>query len=164
MNLGKTRSDESIRHKVLYLIKKWGERFEKQQDIIPNFYDVYISNTGIFSDLPIDYKPNYLNYVYSDEENLEFNLNAKYQERENIFNDSQKTYENQDYEEGENNEIVKAKINKFSYSEIIDINPKKFDGKYKKYILDLHNWLDNIELANVFIFILKKFENYFILL
>lgn len=41
---------EDIRKKVLKLIKTWGERFEKDHDIMPLFSDIYVAlkKTGRF--------------------------------------------------------------------------------------------------------------------
>ncbi len=33
---------KEVYNKTLYLIKKWGSRFENQKDILPNFYEVYM--------------------------------------------------------------------------------------------------------------------------
>ncbi len=35
------RDAPDVQVKILYLIKKWGERFESQKDIIPNFTETY---------------------------------------------------------------------------------------------------------------------------
>jgi hypothetical protein len=39
--------------KILYLVKKWGNRFESQKDILPNFYETYmalVKNKVVFPD------------------------------------------------------------------------------------------------------------------
>lgn len=40
---------KKVSQKILYLIKKWGMRFESQKDIIPNFYETYnaLKNSGV---------------------------------------------------------------------------------------------------------------------
>lgn len=56
LNLIKTRDSPEVllsikktTHKILYLIKKWGLRFESQKDIIPNFFESYMNlkNSGV---------------------------------------------------------------------------------------------------------------------
>lgn len=45
------RDAPDVQVKILYLIKKWGVRFENQKDILPNFFETYKtlkSNNVIF--------------------------------------------------------------------------------------------------------------------
>ena len=47
------RDAPEVQVKILYLIKKWGERFESQKEIIPNFSETYKTlknNNVIFPD------------------------------------------------------------------------------------------------------------------
>lgn len=56
VNLLKTRDAPSVQVKILFLIEKWGQKFETQKDIIPNF-DVYyttLQKNGI--QFPKDYQ------------------------------------------------------------------------------------------------------------
>ena len=43
ISLLKIKDFPELQMKILYLIKKWGQRFESQKDILPNFYETYIS-------------------------------------------------------------------------------------------------------------------------
>ena len=43
ISLLKIKDFPEMQMKILYLIKKWGQRFESQKDILPNFYETYIS-------------------------------------------------------------------------------------------------------------------------
>ena len=36
------KADIMVKNKILYLIKKWGNRFESQRDLLPNFYEMYV--------------------------------------------------------------------------------------------------------------------------
>jgi hypothetical protein len=47
------RDAPEVQVKILYLIKKWGTRFENQKDIIPNFSETYKTlrnNNVVFPD------------------------------------------------------------------------------------------------------------------
>lgn len=41
IGLIKSKDNPEIQVKILYLIKKWGVRFENQKDILPNFFETY---------------------------------------------------------------------------------------------------------------------------
>jgi len=41
IGLIKYKDNPEIQVKILYLIKKWGIRFENQKDILPNFFETY---------------------------------------------------------------------------------------------------------------------------
>ena len=44
-----------IKNKIVYLIQKWGLRYEKQHDLVPLFFDVYkalLANGVKFPDPP----------------------------------------------------------------------------------------------------------------
>jgi hypothetical protein len=43
IGLLKIKDFPEMQIKILYLIKKWGQRFESQKDIVPNFYETYNS-------------------------------------------------------------------------------------------------------------------------
>lgn len=49
ISLLRTRDTPDVQVKILYLIKKWGVRFEGQKDILPNFYETYnsLKNSGV---------------------------------------------------------------------------------------------------------------------
>ena len=63
VNILKTRDDNDVQNKILYLIEKWGRRFEKYNNIIPNFTSYYknLKDNGI--EFPQNYQSNYQNYV-----------------------------------------------------------------------------------------------------
>jgi hypothetical protein len=41
VNILKMRNDVEVQVKILYLFEKWGKRYEKDKNIIPNFSEVY---------------------------------------------------------------------------------------------------------------------------
>ena len=63
VNILKTRDDNDVQNKILYLIEKWGRRFEKYNNIIPNFTSYYknLKDNGI--EFPQNYQSNYKNYI-----------------------------------------------------------------------------------------------------
>ena len=43
IGLIKTRDTPEVQIKILYLVKKWGIKFEKDKEILPNFLEIYKS-------------------------------------------------------------------------------------------------------------------------
>ena len=49
ISLLKLKDAPEVQVKILYLIRKWGLKFEGQKDILPNFYETYntLKNNGV---------------------------------------------------------------------------------------------------------------------
>ena len=80
INLLKIKDIPTVQIKLLYLLKKWGIKFENQKTIIPNFSDVYsrLKNNGVefpeYKDT--DYNKYFINSNDNNEQkNLEENPN-----------------------------------------------------------------------------------------
>mgnify|MGYP003294202517 CR=1 FL=1 len=87
VNLLKSRDSPEVSQKILYLIQKWGGRFEKYYEIIPNFTDMYkqLKNSGI--QFPEGNLSTYSKYTMSEEALDEYNSNIQrggnnYQEKQ----------------------------------------------------------------------------------
>ena len=153
ISLLKTRDTPEVQVKILYLIKKWGQRFEKQKDILPNFYEVFQtlkSNNVVF---PENFESTYDKYVQSNNNNysndFNNNYNNNYNNNDSNYNNNNKNYnksskDNNNYEEQYQQDQV------FSYSNgvSLDLNQDNYDKKYKKFVGELTILLDNITLAN----------------
>jgi hypothetical protein len=87
VNILKTRDDNDVQNKILYLIEKWGRRFEKYNNIIPNFTSYYknLKDNGI--EFPQNYQSNYQNYVGNIGINNEYD-NSNYNQNSNNLDPS----------------------------------------------------------------------------
>ena len=74
VNMIKTRNDKEVQDKVLYLIKKWNNKFEKYSTIIPNFCQTYKNLKNTDFEFPENYRSTYFKYV-GDEDNSNDNNN-----------------------------------------------------------------------------------------
>jgi len=150
VNILKNRGASVIQEKILYLLKKWGMKFEKQKDIIPNFTDIYEQlkkNKTVFPDTTT---PGYYKYILGKEE-IEQNSN-------NFVNSNNKKYSGKSYikeqedNKGYSNNLKSNNDEKtidYSYKNYVDVKPEKFPNKYKSFVTELNVWMDNITLANV---------------
>ena len=88
VSLLKTRDSPQVNEKILYLVKKWGTKFEKYYSIIPNFTDVYkqLLNNGL--EFPEGNLSTYSKYVMSQEEVQEYNNNLSKGGRYDNSNDN----------------------------------------------------------------------------
>ena len=162
INILKIRGAVTIQEKILYMIKKWGIKFEKNRDIIPTFCDFYEKlkqNNTVFPNITT---PGYNKYIYSEQEINKNSLNnspntnknnvsiknntSNYNKNIPIYNNSFSGQNNNKISENIENA---NKIVDYSYSNYIDINPEKFQSKFKKFVNELIVWMDNLTLANV---------------
>ena len=78
VNLLKTRDAPEVSTKILYLIAKWGKKFEKHYSIIPNFTDTYkhLKNSGV--NFPEGITSTYSQYLMSEDDLNEYNQHSIY--------------------------------------------------------------------------------------
>jgi len=163
INILKTRGSPLTQEKILYLLKKWGIKFEKNKDILPSFTDLYEQlkkNNTVF--------PNIINPPYRKYINLNSNSNSN-SNKEEVYNNYENNLSNNNNPQGEKKpeknlqkksssfsgnyeedlNAKKQKTSNYDYKNYIDLNSNKFNKKYKKYVDELNIWMDNITLANV---------------
>ena len=127
VNIYKTRNDEEVKNKVLYLIQKWNNKFKKYNTIIPNFnltYDNLKENEVEF--------PEYMESTYE-----------KYLSSGNNTNPNSKA-----------NTITKLEIHSESKNYVkkinLDLRPSSYERKYKRLVNKLDDLIVQIQDANVF--------------
>lgn len=152
ISLLKTRDAPEVQVKILYLIKKWGVRFESQKEILPNFSEVYnsLKNSGVV--FPEDIEPDFYKYIGSSDDysNVSPNVSSHQivQNQSNSNNNSRKNTNNVNNNVYQNefiNEDIQPNYNK---NVNLDLNPDNYEKKYKKFVTELSVLIDNINLAN----------------
>jgi hypothetical protein len=150
ISLLKTRDTPEVQVKILYLIKKWGTRFEKQKDILPNFYEVYNtlkSNSVVF---PESYESSYSKYLQSSNTDNYDNTNDFRNNNDFSYNNRQGSQvQNNNSNNNFSEEQFQDQAFAYSANVNLDLNPDNYDKKYKKFVSELTVLLDNINLANV---------------
>ncbi len=136
INILKTRDAPEVQAKILYLIKKWGVKFESYKEILPNFSEIYngLRTSGVVFPDSID--SDYHKYLGEEKEEIQdiSNPNSKYVQ--NNYNDDFGVVNHNihDYESNTNSKL--------------DINPNNYDKKYHKLLTKVKVWVENINLAN----------------
>ena len=144
VNILKNRGAALTQEKILYLLKKWGVKFEKNKDIIPTFTDLYEQlkkNNTVFPNIT---SPSYYKFVYSKDE---FNKAKEINNSDKLIHLKVSNYPNEMPPEDLNE--IKEKTSNYDYKNYIDLSANKFTKKYKKFVEELVVWMDNITLANV---------------
>jgi len=133
VNIYKTRNDEEVQNKILYLIQKWANKFKKYNTIIPNFNTTYDNLKENEVEFPDNMESTYEKYLQggSGGNNNTSNSNNNIS---NKFNNKEINSENKNY--------VK-KIN-------LDLRPSSYERKYKRLVNKLDDWTQQIQDANVF--------------
>jgi hypothetical protein len=172
VNILKNRGASVMQEKTLYLLRKWGIKFEKHKDIIPTFNDIYQQLKKSNTVFPSISTPPYYKFLYTKEElemknnnnTLKNSSNAKGLGNSGAGNFKNSTGESKSNEKSSypvfekkdvrefDGEIAESKDNKtvdYSYKNYINIKPEKFANGYKKFVAELIVWMDNITLANV---------------
>lgn len=119
----KNGNDNDIKGKILFLIEKWGTRFEKYYSIMPNFTSYYKNLKDNHITFPNNYQSTYFFYLGNNNQ-YDFNI-INYNSNNNFDNN-------------ENNN------NKF-YSKNLFLDINNYERKYRKLILKLN---ESIELVN----------------
>lgn len=146
VNILKTRGAPITQERILYLLKKWGMKFEKNKDIIPTFTDLYDQLKRSNTVFPNITSPPYKKYVYSDIEYKKSNSNYEEKKPEKILN---KSSFNQKDNIAEDLNAKKQKTSNYDYKNYISLSASKFPKKYKLFVEELIVWMENITLANV---------------
>ena len=128
VNIYKTRNDQEVQIKILYLIKKWANKFQKYNTIIPNFTSTYENLKNNDVEFPDDIENTYEKYLGNDNEGNNKSNNNKYNNINNLVSSENKNY-------------VK-KIN-------LDLRTTSYERKYKRLVNKLDDWTQQIQDANV---------------
>ena len=125
VNILKNGNDNDIKGKILFLIEKWGTRFEKYYSIMPNFTSYYKTLKDKEIIFPKNYQSTYFFYLGNNNK-FDFQLidNLNY----NLVNNN-------------NNNDIKL------YSKNIYLNINNHERKYRKLILKLNESIDLINTA-----------------
>lgn len=167
VNILKNRGASLIQEKILYLLKKWGIKFEKHKDIIPTFSDIYEQLKKSNTVFPNINTPPYYRFLYSKEElEMKINNNNSVSNQKGLgnsgnanFNKSKNSEKSnypvfdkkdiRDFDEDNPKESKDEKTVDYSYKNYINLSTDKFPSKYKKFVAEIIVWMDNITLANV---------------
>ena len=127
VNIYKTRNDEEVKNKVLYLIQKWNNKFKKYNTIIPNFNLTYENLKENEVEFPENMESTYEKYLSSG----------------NNTNPNSKA-----------NTITKLEIHSESKNYVkkinLDLRPSSYERKYKRLVNKLDDLIVQIQDANVF--------------
>lgn len=149
VNILKNRGAPFTQERILYLLKKWGLKFEKNKDIIPTFTDLFDQlkkNNTVFPSITV---PPYRKYVYSEDENNKKISNNSSNVNSNSQKIQQKNSSNINNNIAEDLNEQKKKTSNYDYKNYINLSPGKFAKKYKVFVEELVIWMENITLANV---------------
>jgi hypothetical protein len=137
IGLLKTRDSVEVQIKILYLIKKWGTRFDNQKEILPNFTEIYNSLKSSGVAFPDNYQADYYKYTGEEKPDESENLSPKKNPYANDF--AGNAVMDNIYNESSGHEASNLNI---------DLNPENYEKKYKKFVSELSVLIDNINLAN----------------
>ena len=134
VNIYKTRNEEEVQMKILFLIKKWANKFQKYNTIIPNFTSIYENLKNNDIDFPRDMDSTYEKYLQGSGIDSGFNggISKKIKDINNISKN--KTY-------------VKD-IN-------VDLRTNSYEKKYKRLVNKLDDLTQQIQDANVYMDLAK---------
>ena len=128
----KTREEQEIQNKILYLIQKWGKKFADYSPDLSNFRSIYMVLKNNNITFPNDIESEYHKYV---------KLNSK----TSINNNSNSNTNNFNKEKVETNpEDYLKDIN-------VNLNTSTYEKKYKRLVNKLYDWTHAIHEANVLI-------------
>ena len=128
VNIYKTRNDEEVQIKILYLIQKWGIKFKKYNTIIPYFSSIFENLKDNDVEFPDDVESTYEKYLQSG--------------NNNSYNNSNNNNSTNKLMNSENNNYLK-KIN-------VDLRTTSYERKYKRLVNKLDDWTQQIQDANVY--------------
>ncbi len=120
INIVKTRDAPEVQAMILYLIKKWGLKFESYKEILPNFSEFYKALKNSNVTFPDEIQGGYHKYI-----------GEELPEQNNYVDDFK-----------DSNQELSAETNSY------DLNANNYDKKYHKLIGKLSVWVENIILAN----------------
>ena len=135
VNIYKTRNDEEVKNKILYLIQKWNNKFKKYNTIIPNFNLTYENLKENEVDFPDNMESTYEKYLQSGNSG---NSNNNSNQITNLdINSNSNSNSNSD------SKNYLKKIN-------LDLRPSSYERKYKRLVNKLDDLTVQIQDANVF--------------
>ena len=129
VNIYKTRNEEEVQTKILFLIKKWANKFQKYNTIIPNFFSTYENLKNNDVNFPRDEESTYEKYLQGPGVNSGFGGGEKKKIKDENNISKNKTY-------------VKD-IN-------VDLRTSSYEKKYKRLVNKLDDWTQQIQDANVY--------------
>ncbi len=96
VNILQNGKDNDIKGKILFLIEKWGTRFEKYYSIMPNFTSYYNSLKDKEIIFPKNYQSTYFFYLGNNNKYdftvIDYNINSNYDNKNNNNNSNIKLY------------------------------------------------------------------------
>jgi hypothetical protein len=92
VNIYKTRNNEEVQTKILFLIKKWGNKFQKYSTIIPNFTSTYENLKNNDVNFPHDAESTYEKYLQGPGVNSGFGGNESKKKKDENNTSSNKNY------------------------------------------------------------------------
>ena len=145
VNLLKTRDAPEVNNKILFLIEKWGKKFEKYNTIIPGFSDIYIHLRDSGIQFPQGMKSTYSKYIMTEEAMSVYNNNPK-----NYTNDFMN---NNEYDNTNEYNQSSGDVTGNNYVNSINLNlkPSSYEKKYKKLVEKLSTLTKEIGMANEYI-------------
>ena len=129
VNIYKTRNEEEVQEKILYLIKKWANKFRKYNTIIPNFTNIYNNLKDNDVSFPRDVESTYEKYLQGPGVQSGFGGPAQ-------KDTTQKT---------------KSKNRNYVRDIDVDLRASSYEKKYKRLVNKLDDWTQQIQDANVYI-------------
>jgi len=147
IGLLKSRDSPDIQIKILGLIKKWGDKFESNSDILPNFQQIYknLLNNGV--SFPNNFKSEYSKYTQSQGKGSISREINRGNSNSNIQRHSSNKSNSYDDQNNQFNQGMKSNSHGLS-NEPIKLNPDDYKKKYKKFVVEMNIVIDNIQLAN----------------
>ena len=137
----KTREEQEIQDKILYLIQKWGKKFAPYAPDLSNFKTVYISLKNNNITFPDNMDIEYNKYVKSN--NRSSNIGKK--ESNKI------TYNNNNYNNYNNQKKVETRPEDYLKDINVNLNTSSYEKKYKRLVNKLYDWTHAIQETNVLI-------------
>ena len=140
VNIYKTRNDNEVQTKILYLIQKWANKFHKYNTIIPNFNSTYENLKNNDVEFPEDIESTYEKYLQGGNN---VNNNSENNFNNNTFNSNNTNNKNNNKEINSQNKNYVKRIN-------VDLRTNSYERKYKRLVNKLDDWTQQIQDANIF--------------
>ena len=139
----KTRKEEEIQNMILYLIQKWGKKFEKNQEL-SNFKSVYDYMKSNNISFPTETNNSYTKYV-------KININNKFFNNQSSYNNKSDEKNNKSKENNTNQIMVETDPEDYLKDINVNLNTSSYDKKYKRLVNKLYDWTHAIHETNILI-------------
>ena len=133
VNIYKTRNEEEVQKKILFLIKKWANKFQKYNTIIPNYTTTYENLKNNDVEFPRDAGSTYDKYLQGP--GIQSGFGGDFSE-----NSKPNTKEHKH----------KSKNRNYVKDIDVDLRPTSYEKKYKRLVNKLDDWTQQIQEANVY--------------